>query len=96
MEGRTEFRVVNRDNNKLERVVNYPNPFTTNTEFSFEHDLAGLELQTTISIYTISGKLVRNISERKMADGYRFRRSTGMEKMTLGLTWPKEFTCTAL
>ena len=72
VEGRTEFRVVNGDNNKLERVVNYPNPFTTNTEFSFEHDLAGLELQTTISIYTISGKLVRNISERKMADGYRF------------------------
>ncbi len=71
VEGRTEFRVVDSDNDKLERVINYPNPFTTSTEFSFEHDLAGLELQTTVSIYTISGKLVKNISERKMAEGFR-------------------------
>ena len=71
MEGETEFRVVETRNEKLHRVYNYPNPFTDNTEFSFEHDLAGLDVEIELKIYTINGRLVKSVSERRIAEGYR-------------------------
>ncbi|MBK8701449.1 MAG: type IX secretion system sortase PorU [Saprospiraceae bacterium] len=74
VEGLTEFRVIDKDNQKLVRVYNYPNPFSTSTEFSFEHDLAGLEVMTLINIYTISGKLVKSITDQRVSEGYRIAR----------------------
>lgn len=71
VEGETEFRVVETRNEKLHRVYNYPNPFTDNTEFSFEHDLAGLDVEIELKIYTINGRLVKSVSERRIAEGYR-------------------------
>ncbi len=66
-----EFRVVDKDYTTLEHVLNYPNPFTTSTNFSFEHQFAGGMLDIGISIFTLSGKLVKTISTTQMADGYR-------------------------
>lgn len=71
VEGKTEFRVVDKDIEKLQRVYNYPNPFTNNTEFSFEHDLAGLEVQIVLNIYTLNGQLVKSVTEERIAEGYR-------------------------
>ena len=71
VEGNTEFYVVDNDNTTLSRVYNYPNPFTTNTSFNFEHDLAGQNIEVLIHIYTISGKLVTTLTNTQYSTGFR-------------------------
>ncbi|MBX2893563.1 MAG: type IX secretion system sortase PorU [Saprospiraceae bacterium] len=70
-EGYTEFVVAEDGKAALAHVLNYPNPFTTNTWFQFEHNLAGQVLDVQISIFTVSGKLVKTIIHSTPADGYR-------------------------
>ncbi|TNE68785.1 MAG: type IX secretion system sortase PorU [Bacteroidetes bacterium] len=70
-EGYTEFVVSEDGKAALEHVLNYPNPFTTNTSFQFEHNLSGQLLDVQISIFSVSGKLVKTILHTTSADGYR-------------------------
>jgi hypothetical protein len=70
-ESYTEFVVADDGKAVLEHVLNYPNPFTTHTSFQFEHNLAGQVLDVQISIFTVSGKLVKTIHHTAMADGFR-------------------------
>jgi hypothetical protein len=75
-EGSTEFIVAADEKMALAQVLNYPNPFTTHTEFMFEHNLPGQELEVLIQIYTVSGKLVKSISSDLSSaenDGFRVR-----------------------
>ncbi len=72
-EGYTEFFVEDDAEVALEHVLNYPNPFTTNTEFQFEHNQAGKMLRVQVKIYSVSGKLVKTIDEDIFADGNRIR-----------------------
>jgi hypothetical protein len=65
-EGILEFVVANDEDLSLRNVFNYPNPFSTNTEFHFDHNRAGEDLDVLIQIYTISGKLIKSIRETKM------------------------------
>ncbi len=55
----------------LDHVLNYPNPFTTNTYFQFEHNLPGQVLDVQVDVFTVSGKLVKTIQQTVQADGYR-------------------------
>ena len=52
-------------------VMNYPNPFTTHTDFYFEHNQACSQMQAQIQIFTVSGKLVRTINETVSTKGFR-------------------------
>lgn len=70
-EGYTEFIVAEDGKAALEHVLNYPNPFTSNTNFMFEHNLSGQVLDVQISIFTVSGRLVKTILQNIAADGYR-------------------------
>ncbi|MCC6461260.1 MAG: type IX secretion system sortase PorU [Saprospiraceae bacterium] len=70
-EGYTEFVVAEDGKAALDHVLNYPNPFTTNTYFQFEHNLAGQALDIQISIFSVSGKLVKTILHTANADGFR-------------------------
>ncbi|MFN4255071.1 MAG: type IX secretion system sortase PorU, partial [Saprospiraceae bacterium] len=71
-EGYTEFVVAEDGATALAHVLNYPNPFTTNTSFQFEHNLAGQMLDVQISIFTVAGRLVKTILHTAAsADGYR-------------------------
>ena len=70
-EGYTEFVVAEDGKAAIDHVLNYPNPFTTNTYFQFEHNLAGQLLDVQISIFTVSGKLVKTIQHSATTDGYR-------------------------
>lgn len=56
---------------KLKHVYNYPNPFTTNTEFMFEHNRVCEDLEVMIQIYTVSGKLIKTIHNDVTCEGYR-------------------------
>ena len=70
-EARSEFVVIKDGDNVLEHVLNYPNPFTTSTNFQFEHDLTSTDLDILITIYTISGKVIKTIEATKYATGFR-------------------------
>ncbi len=70
-EGSTEFVVSNNLDGGLEHVLNYPNPFTDNTCFMFEHNLAPDVMDIQIDIYTVSGKLVKTILHNSMVEGFR-------------------------
>ncbi|MFH0866141.1 MAG: type IX secretion system sortase PorU, partial [Bacteroidota bacterium] len=55
----------------LYHVLNYPNPFTTHTEFYFEHNQPCCDLDVQIQIFTITGKLVKTIDQNVLTDGFR-------------------------
>ena len=70
-EGYTEFVVAEDGKASLAHVLNYPNPFTTHTDFQFEHNLAGQILDVQVSIFSVSGKLVKTILRTAASDGFR-------------------------
>jgi hypothetical protein len=55
----------------LEHVLNYPNPFTTRTEFYFEHNRPCSELDVQVQVFTVGGRLVKTLSRRLACDGFR-------------------------
>jgi len=70
-EAYTEFVVAESAELALDHVLNYPNPFTTNTNFQFEHNFADQLLDIQVSIYTVSGRLVKTIEEQIISSGFR-------------------------
>lgn len=67
------FRVMSEDKFELKHVLNYPNPFTTHTEFYFEHNQPGGTFDIQVNIYTISGKLVKTLYDSQYMEGNRCR-----------------------
>jgi len=70
-EAYTEFVVADDAELALNNVLNYPNPFTSHTSFLFEHNCPCKELLVTIKIMTVSGKVVKTISQEVISDGFR-------------------------
>ena len=70
-DARTEFIVANSEAFALERILNYPNPFTTKTDFYFEHNQYANNLNVKIDVFTISGKLVKQINVVSATNGFR-------------------------
>lgn len=70
-EAQTEFVVANNAELALEHILNYPNPFTTNTAFYFEHNQPGQNLNVRIQVFTVSGKLVKIIDGSFLSNGFR-------------------------
>jgi hypothetical protein len=70
-EATLDFRIINNQNFSLEHVLNYPNPFTSRTNFWFEHNRAGEELMVQVQIYTITGKLLKTIRKAIFSQGNR-------------------------
>ena len=65
-----EFNVVESKEVEIENLVNYPNPFTTNTEFIFQHNQAGTPMDVKLEIFTVSGKLVKSFNEVVVNEGF--------------------------
>ena len=70
-EASLEFTVSKSDKLALKHVFNYPNPFTQNTAFHFEHNRPDTDLDVLIQVFTVSGKLVRTISRSINTTGFR-------------------------
>ena len=66
-----DFEVINNENLVLAHVLNYPNPFTTQTAFYFEHNQHCDYLDVQVQVFTISGKLVKTINKRIHSEGFR-------------------------
>lgn len=70
-ESELSFEVLSDQKLELSHVLNYPNPFTTHTEFYFEQNQNGGIFDIMVQIYTISGKLVKTISTSQYLEGNR-------------------------
>lgn len=66
-----DFIVIDNEDFTIDRLYNYPNPFTTKTSFFFEHNMPGVELDVLIQIFTVSGKLVKTIDYQMISNGYK-------------------------
>jgi hypothetical protein len=70
-EGVTEFIVARNEGIALRHVLNYPNPFTTNTKFQFEHNRPNETLDVTIQVLTLTGKVVKKMYKQINTTGFR-------------------------
>ncbi len=70
-EQEVKFTVKSEAEMVLKHVLNWPNPFTTNTEFMFEHNQSCNYVSVQLQIFTISGKLVKTISQDLNTEGFR-------------------------
>jgi hypothetical protein len=67
----TEFVVAEEAQLAIDHVLNYPNPFTTHTDFFFDHNQPGNSLDVQVQIFTVSGKLIKTIETFVLSDGFR-------------------------
>ena len=65
--------VCSDDGLRLERVLNYPNPFVSYTEFWFTHNMPFEPLDVQVQILTVTGKLVKTINQQIVTDGFLCR-----------------------
>lgn len=70
-EATLDFIVVKEEEIGISHLLNYPNPFTTNTDFYFEHNQVCNSLQVKVEVFTVSGKLVKTIFETVHSSGFR-------------------------
>jgi len=68
-EALVEFVVVDEAEAGLRHVLNYPNPFSTNTSFQFEHQLQNQDLTIRVEILNPSGQIVQVLEEFVQATG---------------------------
>lgn len=66
-----EFLVAESSELFIDHLYNYPNPFTTKTDFYFDHNYASDEMEISIQIFSISGKLVKSIQDTINTTGFR-------------------------
>lgn len=76
-ESQTRFILTESAEMALTQLLNYPNPFSTHTEFFIGHNQIGKDLYAQIKIFSISGKLVKTLEADFYAEGNYFR----------GITW---------
>ena len=66
-----EFIVTAHNELVLDHVLNYPNPFVDKTSFWFEHNRQGVDLQAKVEIMTVSGKIIKTLSQTINTPGNR-------------------------
>ena len=67
-----EFFVIDSDAPILKNLFNFPNPFSEETFFQFEHNRPGVIMDMDLDIFDLSGRRVKNISlDGYVSDGYR-------------------------
>jgi hypothetical protein len=70
-EASLEFLVAGSEEMLLEKLFNYPNPFSDQTLFNIEHNRPDREMRLVLKIYNLSGKEVRTIDRQVYCAGYR-------------------------
>ena len=68
--------VCSNDGLKIDKVLNYPNPFSTYTEFWFTHNMPFEPLDVQVQIFTITGKVVKTINQQVTTEGFLSREVT--------------------
>ncbi len=65
------FVVVSSEGMILDNLLNFPNPFSESTSISFEHNDQGADLDITIDIFNMAGKLMKTIKTKEYDSGFR-------------------------
>ncbi|WP_316948717.1 type IX secretion system sortase PorU [Flavobacterium akiainvivens] len=68
-----QFVVAGDEGVTLERVLNYPNPFVSYTEFWFSHNRPFEPLDVQVQVFTVTGKIVKTINQQITTDGFLSR-----------------------
>lgn len=68
-----QFVVAGDDAVTLEKVLNYPNPFVSYTEFWFSHNRPFEPLDVQVQVFTVTGKIVKTINQTVTTDGFLCR-----------------------
>ena len=55
----------------LDGFINYPNPFISETNFVFDHNQSGQDLDVKIQIFSLDGRIVKTIETRINPEGYK-------------------------
>ena len=71
-----QFVVSESDGVELTRVLNYPNPFSTYTEFWFNHNRPFEPLEVQVLVMTVSGKVVWSNNQNITTTGFTSREIT--------------------
>jgi len=64
-----QFLVKEEEALKIEKVLNYPNPFVNYTEFWFTHNRPFEPLDVQVQIMTIAGRIVKTINRQITTEG---------------------------
>jgi hypothetical protein len=64
-----DFEVSDYQNLQVMNVFNYPNPFKDKTTFTFMHNYPNT-VNVKIKIYTVSGRLIKEISSNSLQDKF--------------------------
>lgn len=70
-EGTVDFVVYNGQLMKVDKLMNYPNPFGKETHFLFEHNHPEEQLEVQILIYSNAGTLVKTLRQSFTPSGSR-------------------------
>jgi hypothetical protein len=65
----TMFNVVSGSGLSLSNILNYPNPFSSATFFTFEHNQVN-PIDVEIKIYTVAGRQIQSIRSRGVTDRF--------------------------
>ena len=71
-ESTTEFVVLSSDNLNIQNLLNYPNPVVDFTSFYFEHNQNDQEMEVVLQIIDLQGRVVKEIKENIIPNGYRY------------------------
>lgn len=64
-----EFTVSDASVLNVVNVYNFPNPFKSNTTFTFQHNFPD-PIDVRIKIYTVAGRLIKEISKNQISDKF--------------------------
>ncbi|MEX2350780.1 MAG: type IX secretion system sortase PorU [Flavobacteriaceae bacterium] len=71
-----QFVVAGSNELVIERVLNYPNPFVSYTEFWFNHNRPFEPLEVQVQVFTVTGKVVWTQNQVINTDGFLSREIT--------------------
>lgn len=68
-EASIEFDVVSGGALQVSNIYNYPNPFSSNTAFTFQHNYPA-DINVNIKVYTVAGRLIKQIEQKNIPDKF--------------------------
>lgn len=78
-EAEIEFTVSDASVLSIINMYNYPNPFKDNTTFTFQHNYPD-PVNVKIKIFTVAGRLIREISQQNITDKFVYVPWTGKDE----------------
>jgi hypothetical protein len=70
-EGTIDFVVYSTSQFALQNLMNFPNPFSDHTTFSFEYNQPDATLDVDLKIFSLTGRLIKTLHEVVNTSGYR-------------------------